>query len=418
MKSCKEMNQLVSLYIENELSGTELAEFEAHIRECEACTKEINDIKAIICLCKDMPEEELPENFKDKLHEKLLKEKKNSRFILFKNGYIKSFSAVAAGILLIISVNGILNGGLFSNKKGMTGHIANSEATASDEMNLKQGDSGNISRYYNDRDDEYKNAVPENIPAEGQTSTLAAPDEKDVTIEFDEEVVPKDNTHDYAITSTPDRGSSGDLDASRMMQGPGKKTSSLSEAFRSSPKQKHSLINKNVSINAYVDVIDTRISDIKALASAYEVKNTDSCTIMYDAPAESPVPDEDIKDNGSGEEKGPTMASAAPENITLTFRIPEESYQEFVNSLREISGLTGVSVANIEEYDSSGYLSRLNRTLYEENRAINEYLKRNGSSDTPEIKHLIEKRDKTQAEIDKVKADAKIIVVTIVLSVK
>ena len=72
MKNCTEVRNLISLYIDDELSKAELEEFNEHINSCSHCRAELEEIKTIVRLCRDIDEVELPANFKLELHEKLV----------------------------------------------------------------------------------------------------------------------------------------------------------------------------------------------------------------------------------------------------------------------------------------------------------------------------------------------------------
>jgi hypothetical protein len=127
MKNCSEMNEIISLYIENELDSGERRKFEEHIDSCPACKKELDDIKQIKDLFGSIQEQELPENFKEELHDKLLqvKEQENSRnkIIVLRSRYIKIISSVAAGLLLIFLVRGFYNFNMFAPQKANTSTI-------------------------------------------------------------------------------------------------------------------------------------------------------------------------------------------------------------------------------------------------------------------------------------------------------
>ena len=68
--NCKDMNELLSLYIDNELSDTERKGFEDHLEACEACRHEVEEISQLVHACCEIEEAELPEGFKQELHMK------------------------------------------------------------------------------------------------------------------------------------------------------------------------------------------------------------------------------------------------------------------------------------------------------------------------------------------------------------
>lgn len=49
---CNEINDKLSLYIDNELSNEEMLQMEEHLQSCEKCQKELKNIKSIISITK------------------------------------------------------------------------------------------------------------------------------------------------------------------------------------------------------------------------------------------------------------------------------------------------------------------------------------------------------------------------------
>ena len=69
---CDEINDRLSLYIDNELSPEEMRQVEEHLQSCEICQKEYEDYKNLISVLNGLPEEEPPEGYCKRLHKKLL----------------------------------------------------------------------------------------------------------------------------------------------------------------------------------------------------------------------------------------------------------------------------------------------------------------------------------------------------------
>lgn len=72
---CDEISDKLSLYIDNELSSEEMQQVEDHLNSCENCQKNLDDYKKLISVLQSLPEEEPPEGYCKRLHEKLLMEK-------------------------------------------------------------------------------------------------------------------------------------------------------------------------------------------------------------------------------------------------------------------------------------------------------------------------------------------------------
>lgn len=95
--NCKEFNDKLSLFIDNELDNEENIEFKKHIEECENCKKQYTLLKRIIDELNAVPEEELPEGYCKNLHNKLKYVNKKSK-IKFN---WKRYTVVAATVVLV-----------------------------------------------------------------------------------------------------------------------------------------------------------------------------------------------------------------------------------------------------------------------------------------------------------------------------
>jgi len=120
--SCNEICDKLSLYIDNELSDEEMRQMEEHLKSCENCQKELEEYKDLISILNSLPDEEPPEGYCERLHEKLSdssvqfqlkteksapKIKKINRFRWLKYGSI-------AAALVLVFVAGSMNNFRFS----------------------------------------------------------------------------------------------------------------------------------------------------------------------------------------------------------------------------------------------------------------------------------------------------------------
>ncbi|MCX7748554.1 MAG: anti-sigma factor [Clostridia bacterium] len=106
MKSCSEINELISLYIDGLLENDLKSDFEEHLKTCEHCKEELEETLKIIEICGSMEEEELPHNFKEDLHARLveLEEMKTNRNDIIKrlNIFVKVASGFAAVLIFAV----------------------------------------------------------------------------------------------------------------------------------------------------------------------------------------------------------------------------------------------------------------------------------------------------------------------------
>lgn len=118
--NCNKALELMSLYLDNELDKNMAQEFLKHIEACPSCKKEFEIMHSVVNELREIPLEELPDNFHDELISKievLNTNKKGNKIFKFKKPivfpYKKYVSAAAVFIFLIIS--GSLGVSLISN---------------------------------------------------------------------------------------------------------------------------------------------------------------------------------------------------------------------------------------------------------------------------------------------------------------
>ena len=115
--NCNEICDKLSLYIDNELGDEEMRQMEEHIKSCVNCQKEMEEYENLISVLQSLPEEEPPEGYCARLHEKLLengpqletrkeasKIKKINRFKWMKYG------SIAAALVLVFLVGNMNSG--------------------------------------------------------------------------------------------------------------------------------------------------------------------------------------------------------------------------------------------------------------------------------------------------------------------
>lgn len=129
---CEEVREILSLYIDNELNEEESSEIEKHLETCEECNREYEDLLTIKKLLTEIPQVQLPDNFKQDLHKKLVeciseesneieennaiidsREKPNKTLARKKKFNWKVMSGVAAAVfLMVVSAASLMNNNL------------------------------------------------------------------------------------------------------------------------------------------------------------------------------------------------------------------------------------------------------------------------------------------------------------------
>ncbi len=109
---CNEIYDKLSLYIDNELNYEEIQQMEEHFKQCENCQKELNEYKNLILVLQSLPEEEPPEGYCKRLHNKLLEESPQSKskkvlniISINRSKWIKYGSIAAALVLVVLVAN-------------------------------------------------------------------------------------------------------------------------------------------------------------------------------------------------------------------------------------------------------------------------------------------------------------------------
>lgn len=120
MINCNKTKKQISLYIDDMLDCKERTRFEHHIEKCGLCRSELDKLTGIVNMCKDIPDEDIPENFKQQLHNKLINLKdeghRKGNIVFLRNRYIKVCSTIAAGILIVFLMKTVLYDGLELSK--------------------------------------------------------------------------------------------------------------------------------------------------------------------------------------------------------------------------------------------------------------------------------------------------------------
>ena len=114
---CKYIKNLIPLYIDDEIDEKTRLEFEEHVNTCASCKHEIEAMSKALSILRSIPQVDLPSNFKEELHEKLVKAKNDGKLknkLLFaKNTYLKAVSTIAACVLIIFVLRGMFFNGIF-----------------------------------------------------------------------------------------------------------------------------------------------------------------------------------------------------------------------------------------------------------------------------------------------------------------
>ncbi len=99
-KSCEQICELFSAYIDGELSKQEAQAVEAHLKECEPCREEYAFFSKIVKCAETLPELSVSDDFRNNLHARLVDAAKAQP----KKGYQRSLWKFASGFVAAAAV--------------------------------------------------------------------------------------------------------------------------------------------------------------------------------------------------------------------------------------------------------------------------------------------------------------------------
>ncbi len=105
--TCEEIREDLSAYFDDELDADGRARVEEHLRECGACRKDLERLRALVELVAAVPAEEPPEGLRERISERVKREGRLWRLIPRVPWWLTS-SAVAAALVGVVALVGAL----------------------------------------------------------------------------------------------------------------------------------------------------------------------------------------------------------------------------------------------------------------------------------------------------------------------
>ena len=99
--NCGKAKNMLSLYIDDELSKAEKKYVAEHLLICAECRQEYDDLKFIVNELSNTQMQPLPLDFKEKLHNRLVVE---SSIVKKKPINLKMYSSIVAGIIMAVLI--------------------------------------------------------------------------------------------------------------------------------------------------------------------------------------------------------------------------------------------------------------------------------------------------------------------------
>ena len=370
MANCIEICGMISAYVDNELQESEKRSFEEHLENCSECRREFDGIVRVLSLCREMPEEELPEGFSIQLHEKLLEIREQqtvwNKIIPFSGKSMKIASSIAAVLLVVFMARVFLFNYI---DKGMA---EQSGAAPRDAVAAKQ-------------------AAPEMKAYDGMSAQDVKGIEENQTkgIQFNKNV----NDELNARSTPPDKaGRSVNAQENTVPDGFG--GGGGGEAQNAAPAETTSssgVIGKTVVVTLNILNNDIDIAKLKQLATGFGAVFTEkqaALSIQADAPAAS----------GTGE-------------ATLNFSIPGDNYFRLIDELAANYGSSSISTGTartVYPEDVTKNIEALNTKLGNIDAEIVKLKSGNtaDSDNSHKVQRLKEDRERTQKELLKLMNDS------------
>lgn len=293
---CINIKELMSAYIDNEINEVDKAKFEKHIAQCPQCKEEYELLKAVVLECSEVDEVELPEDFREELHSKLMNAKvaKTNKFTEFirKNRWKAGVGAVAAVLVLAISLNSL---GLQKSTEYLT------EAPG---VIGSYGDTGNDAKM---KQNVMRSAVaPAAEPAPPAITGVAENAQADMNITFGEEMTPAGGGVNPQLTTA-----------------------------KMAPQQERKII-KNGNVSLKVTDVQNRINEITALAE------------QGGGYVESSYVDNIVQPNMDAAEDSKIQRETTTMIANMTIKVPAE---KFASSFQTIIGMGKLVNQNINSND-------------------------------------------------------------------
>ncbi len=423
---CKQVINLISMYVDCELDESQKAKFEEHVNQCPSCKEELNDILKVLEILHSIPEVDLPASFKDELHEKLIQVKENEfstgKLSFIKSRYIRALSTVAAGALIIFVLKGIFFDGFFLKTKydkSMMTARGTDDSVVMTKGNISAGYAGKANSF-NDSKEKTKD-MPE-LPrdenmqkmddgTESKQDALSADTSEFGIIKSD---TPRDRivssfsiTEDFDNTEDSDNKcstrSSNDIYFTKEADG---STDSVPEVAMFGAKQAapyenaddYILFRENSKINVTIVVKDNVIDEDKVMSIAIEngaIFSTSDINMMSTM---------ETKTETTEIEPETETTKDKYEMEIVEFLISGNQYNYFINNLGDNVKFNNANMyytSPIIREDVKIDLNELKIKLDEINIKIAETDNEKDDSSPPELEKLKSDREKIEEEIDK-----------------
>lgn len=391
MLNCGDMNELMSLYIDGELGKEERSAFENHIRVCDSCRREFEELKEIVDVCRETKEVELPTGFREELHARLLlvseQESVRKGRLLLGSKRIRLLSSIAAGILVILLAGSFYDLGLFrfpaqGGKTGSVNMIAQKSESPAAKKSLADSAAGSKTYGSGVQDTQSAGSIAMDVnqpPADAGGTEVARSGSGDIrssqTMVTFGLAVESANRHTANLTVTVDD--------------PGAAAKSVKELAVQNGGDDKNAVGEGSADGAAVSAGSTPTAGSEQAPSA--------------------------ANNGA---QPVLRAFTASADIVLDFTMPYAQYEGFVTSMDSKYGQSSVQVSGVNNEDLSQKLNELIKQEEGMDSDIKKLEDAGDPSNDDKLKQLMESRGSVEAEIEKIRLGTDFVDVTVVLKKK
>ncbi|NLD50300.1 MAG: hypothetical protein GX660_24440 [Clostridiaceae bacterium] len=321
MKNCNEVKELISMYIDNELDEMDRKNVEKHVESCTECKNELEDLRKMVNFLGSFDEVDLPSDFKETLHEKLVNNKEKmqnrNRFLLISNNkYFRAVTSVAAVILIIFMARGLTNIKMQNTPLQLASGKANKSALNNEnaENNVLFNGEGDVAygrKFFSDnvQNSELAGGAVENKKADNELAKL----KPEVSLFF------KSDLEDNQEITAGDSGSGNEKALER-------------SAASAKPPQNDQVVitsgaglEEGVNAASTMTVVESTDIVIKSAGDGQELDKIKSIAALYEVeliPIEPEGSDNFVKSTDRG-------------NIKLSFTVENQNYDKFINELKQ-----------------------------------------------------------------------------------
>lgn len=381
MINCDKAEGLLSLYIDNELDKDEKEELEKHLEICNSCRNELEELRQVISLVAGMGDEDLPQDFKDKLHGKLIQEAQAPVAVSYRRKYLKIFSTIAAGVLIFVLFRDFFNNFFVNNlaeKKSGTSSkydmAMSAESGANENQKQAVPEASDIIATYDTGDTTEKEHSGESAQAGGQDNIENGRAEPDIPVKS--RTLEDKYVAENAPAAAPDnlRGNENVGSGSEGVPMYGKDIPEM-QAKASLAADDGRAGEKTFIKTVYIKVISENPGNASTMTKTYAAVNG---IVAYEPT---------LKMAMSAFEYNPE-GSAPPLKLKATY----ENYDKLIEHLKSTYGDSNIVFMNTEVVNDS------ERT---------EFLKAELEEITAKIKQLEEQKDNSTGEMDLLRSERK-----------